>query len=261
MDIDTSNKQYALDTVIESFKSDFEMLKSKGFIESMRISHTGIGKTCEELIGIPENNSKLADYKGILEIKSSREFSKSMITLFTKSPSSSIKVSSYLREKYGRPDKNFPEIKVLRFTAEHDDYKYFDNSYGFKINIDEKDRRLNLLINSIDGELLEIGNIYYDLGDLKEIINSKLKYIAYIKAETIKGDKIEKFKFKEAKLLSGLNFDKFILAIKEGIIDYDIRLGVYGKKSKTPGKLHDHGFAFRIKKKRISDIFDITDIN
>jgi len=51
--------------VLQGFKKDFLVIKSKGFIESRRIHNTGIGKTFEDAIGIVENNSSLADYHKI----------------------------------------------------------------------------------------------------------------------------------------------------------------------------------------------------
>lgn len=64
--------------ILQGFKKDFLVVKSKGFIESHRTHNTGIGKTFEDAIGIVENNSYLADYQGILEIKSKRDLSKSI---------------------------------------------------------------------------------------------------------------------------------------------------------------------------------------
>ena len=72
--------------IIESFKREFLIIKSKGFVSSNRVHDTGIGKTFEDLMNIAENNIKNADYKGVLELKSKRALSESMVTLFTKSP-------------------------------------------------------------------------------------------------------------------------------------------------------------------------------
>ena len=66
--------------IIESFKKEFLLIKSKGFVPSKRIHDTGIGKTFEDLMNIVENNVKVADYKGFLELKSKRALSESMVT-------------------------------------------------------------------------------------------------------------------------------------------------------------------------------------
>ena len=60
-------------------------LKKRGFIKTHRSGNTGIGKTLEDELGIEENNFPGPD--GITtELKSARKNSKSMLTLFTKSP-------------------------------------------------------------------------------------------------------------------------------------------------------------------------------
>jgi len=97
------------DRVLEGFRKDFLVIKTKGWVESRRYHDTGIGKTFEDLIGVVENNNFLADYGDILEIKSSRELSESMVTLFTKAPTYPKNINSILREKYGHPDLKLEE--------------------------------------------------------------------------------------------------------------------------------------------------------
>ncbi len=67
---------------LEEFKKRFLKLKAEGFIPTLRIGPTGIGKTFEETLNIDENNFAFPDIDDI-EIKTHREGSKNMITLFT----------------------------------------------------------------------------------------------------------------------------------------------------------------------------------
>jgi len=90
---------------LASFKKDFSAIKERGFVKSHRKHHTGIGKTFEDLMGIVENNNLLVDYMDKIELKSSRDLSNSMITLFTKSPSYPPKVNTVLREKFGKEEE------------------------------------------------------------------------------------------------------------------------------------------------------------
>ncbi len=60
-------------------------LSEKGWVRSNRPHDTGIGKTLEDYLGITENNIALPDF-GIMELKSQRTNTPSMMTLFTKSP-------------------------------------------------------------------------------------------------------------------------------------------------------------------------------
>lgn len=247
------------DKIIEGFKSDFKAIKEKGFVPSSRIHDTGIGKTFEDLIGIYENNNFLADYKGVLELKSSRELSESMVTLFTKAPAFPKKVNTVLREKYGQADGDAEGMKILHTTVSAAKFNTFINKYGFKLEVDETNKKILLQIKDLQTGKFEETEIYYTFDQLKEIIEKKCDYIAYISAETKKEGGKEFFKFNKAVLLSGLTFDKFIDFVKKGIIVYDIRLGVY-RSGKNKGKTHDHGSGFRILKANMSQVFNIQEL-
>jgi len=245
--------------VLQSFKKDFLIIKNKGFVLSNRTHDTGIGKTFEDFIGIVENNNSLADYQGVLELKSSRELTKSMLTLFTKSPTNPPKVNSYLREKYGEPDEESEGLKTLHTTFSAVKFNTFVNRYGFKIEIDETAKKILLLVKDLaTGEIID-KNIWYNFETLKEIIEHKCQHIAFINAENKREEGKEYFKFNKAFLLKNITFEKFIKAVKEGVIVYDIRIGVY-RSGKNKGKTHDHGSGFRIMKNHLSNIFDIEEI-
>ena len=240
--------------VLQGFKKDFSIVKSKGFIESHRTHNTGIGKTFEDAIGIVENNSSLADYQGILEIKSKRDLSKSMLTLFTKSPSNPKGANSYLRETYGHSDKN--NMKILHTTISATKFNTFFSKIGFKLEIDEK---IFILVKDLITDKIIDKSIYYTFADLKNIIETKCEHIAFINADTKVENGKELFYFKEATLLKDLTFKKFIQFVKEGLIVYDIRIGVYGTGS-SKGKTHDHGSGFRVLKNNIPKVFKVEEI-
>ncbi len=246
------------DRVLEGFKKDFLAIKEKGFIESHRSHNTGIGKTFEDLIGIIENNNSLADYENVLELKSSRELSDSMVTLFTNAPTHPAKINSTLREKYGEVNPEFG-VKELHTTLSTLKFNTFKGKFGFKLEINKEKRRIYILIKNLETDKIEDLEIYYDFDNLKEIVKKKLDYIAYIKARTKKEDGREFFDFKSAVFLSGLTFEKFMNFVKEGLIVYDIRLGVY-KSGKMKGKKHDHGSGFRILKKNLDKVFNVKEI-
>jgi len=94
---------------------------------------------------------------------------------------------------------------------------------------------------------------------IKNIIEKKLKYIAYISAKVEKKEDIEYFMYENMVVLTGLTFEKFIELLKEGVIMFDIRIGAY-KTGKNKGKNHDHGSGFRISKKQLSRAFQIEEI-
>lgn len=243
-------------SVLEQFKEDFEKVRKAGFIESHRTHNTGIGKTFEDLVNVVENNKQEVDYLDELELKSSRELSKSMITLFTKAPSHPPRANTLLRLKFGKDEGG---LKILHTTIPGNKFNTFLEKYGFKLEVNEKEKKIYILIKDLRSDTIIDFVCYYTFGDLKKIIEKKCKNIAFVTARIRKADGKEFFHFEKAILLTGLTFDKFLKAIKEGDIFYDIRIGVY-RTGKNKGKTHDHGSGFRIRKNRIKDVFKISKI-
>ena len=242
--------------VLQKFKEDFEKVKKAGFIESHRTHNTGIGKTFEDLVNVVENNKQEVDYLNELELKSSRELSNSMITLFTKSPSHPPQANTLLRLKFGKDENG---SKILHTTIPGDKFNTFLEKYGFKLEINEKERKIYILIKDLRKDTLIDFVCYYTFEDLRKIIEEKCKNIVFVTAKIRKENEKEFFHFEEAILLTGLTFEKFLKAIKEGDVFYDIRIGVYGS-GKSKGKTHDHGSGFRIRKNKIASVFNLSRI-
>ena len=90
-----------------------------------------------------------------------------------------------------------------------------------------------------------------------QIIENKLRFLAYVEADRRKTDEGEEFHYKSCTIFFNSSFDKFMTLLKDNKIQYDIRIGSY----KTPGrknygKLHDHGSGFRINKNDMPKIFE-----
>src|SRR3989339_179787 len=212
--------------ILQEFKEDFEKVRKAGFIESHRSHNTGIGKTFEDLVNVVENNKQEVDYLDELELKSSRELSQSMVTLFTKAPSHPPQANTILR---------------------------------FKLDINDKEEKIYILIKDLKSDTIIDFECYYTFKDLKEIIEKKCKNIAFVTAKIKKENVKEFFHFEKAILLTGLTFDRFLKAIKDGDIFYDIRIGAY-RSGKNKGKTHDHGSGFRIRKNKIRQVFKVSEI-
>ena len=86
-------------TTLDDFIREYENIVKNGWIRTHRSGPTGIGKTLEDLLGIPENNIDGPDF-GDYELKSCRINSNSMLTMFTRAPQPA-RANTYLRMKYG----------------------------------------------------------------------------------------------------------------------------------------------------------------
>jgi hypothetical protein len=208
-----------------------KILKGKGFIRTHRAGTTGIGKTLEDILGIKENNIP-GPNAAMIELKSARKDATSMLTLFTKAPLPP-KANSVLLDKFGYESARGNKRKELHTTVNAKEFNTLKGKVGFKIDIQED--MVNLLTpkNEILG--------YWDRETLRKTFEKKLPKLLYVKAESKGKGYKEEFRYVEAWLLGGFDFDRFVQLLMEGVILVDIRIGQY-----PSGKPHDHGTGFRV---------------
>ena len=223
---------------LPQIKKKLKIVSTKGWIKSLRKHDTGIGKTLEHYLNLSENNIALPDF-GVMELKSQRLGTPSMVTLFTKSPEGI--TNREIRKRFGYPDPEFPKIKILHQTI----YGGKRNRMGFSITIDEKQGKLLIHKNR---KLLG----YYGLAFLKQKAIEKVgDGLILVRAESKKIKGREHFHYRDAYLLKEIDPAKFIAHSK-----YDIRLGAY-HSGKNVGKAHDHGSGFRLTEKDLPLMFKI----
>lgn len=220
-------------------------LKRRGYLRTHRRGDTGIGKTLEDLLGIEENNVPGPNAK-MLELKSGRKGSPSMLTLFTKTPLPRGKAIPQLQQKFGYPSpKNGRNIlhATLRATA-------FTNIKG--------KRALTIRANDSVDIVSAIGEVlgYWDNETLEETFKKKLPALLYVKANFRgKGSRAgEEFWFNEAWHLTGFSFENFKQLVRDGVICVDLRIGQY-----PDGRPHDHGTGFRIQPDKLELCFETRD--
>lgn len=201
-----------------------------GWIRTHRAGPTGIGKTLEDLLGIPENNLDEPDF-GDYELKSCRIDSGNMLTMFTRAPQPR-NANTYLRLKYdysSGADDN--DEKVLHSTLSANRFTPIaDTGHKLKISCDAD----GIYIMSEDG----IENIFWSCENLKKAFEKQYKNkFVYAKAQSRGAGEHEEFKFEDAYEVSGFDYDAFINLLEAGKI--------YSGRNK--GKTHYHGTGFRIR--------------
>src|SRR3990167_613013 len=206
---------------LTQIKKDLKELSEKWWIKSNRLHNTGIGKTLEDYLGITENNIALPDF-GVMELKSQRACTASMMTLFTKKPEGI--TNAEILKKFGYPDPEYPQHKILHQTITNGK----KNARGFNCKVDEKQGKLLILKNKT-----VLG--YYGLDFLRVKAAQKIgNGLILVFAESKKEKGHEYFHYTEAWLLKDIDPKQFLALSK-----YDIRLGVY-RTGKKGGKPHDH---------------------
>jgi len=224
---------------IDEFISAFNNIKQMGWIKTHRSGNTGVGKTLEDLLGIPENNLQEPDF-GEYELKASRSNSSSMLTLFTKSPLPK-GANTQLRIMYGYASSAYNNTeKVLHTTLNSKSFTPIANT-GNSLKIDFATS------NGIDIILVESQHgpcdAYWIIDDLeKNFYNKYPNKFVYVKADSRGTGIDEEFYYHTAFLCDGFNYDGIIQLLSEGKLYVDLRIGQY-----PDGRTHDHGTAFRIK--------------
>lgn len=204
--------------------------KGLGYTKTHRKGPTGIGKTIEDLLGIPENNIPGPD--GVrLELKSERKNARSMVTLFTKSPLPP-KINTYLVKRFGYVTSLSKGRKILHTTVNGLAYNTIKGKRGFKAGIGRDKIELFYNLKPV---------CYWDRKTLQHSFETKLPRLLYVKALSQGRGAKEQFWFNEAWLLSGFSFINFVKLLKQGKILIDVRIGQYPN-----GEGHDHGTGFRV---------------
>lgn len=222
-------------TTLDDFIREYTKIKDMGWITTHRSGPTGIGKTLEDLLGIPENNYHEPDF-GEYELKSCRLDSNSMLTMFTQTPQPA-RANTYLREKYGYSSNAYDnDEKVLHATLTASRF----------VSISDTDHSLKIVCSpdriSIASEM-GVENVFWDRMALHRSFDKKYKNkFVYAKAHSRGAGSSEEFYFTEAYEVSGFSYESFVQLLEEGNIYVDLRIGQY-----SDGRTHDHGTAFRIR--------------
>ncbi len=228
---------------LQVLEKKFLEIKKKGFCSSTRSHNTGIGKTFEDLLGKKEDNLPNPDFYDI-EIKTQRENSSSYVTLFTKAPDYPKGANTYLRETYGEKDENqMLTLHTSIFIKENS----FKDLYCFSLKIDEIEKRIYIIIKEKSSNKTE-KSVYYSFDTIQKKLNTKIKKLAYVEADSRMNNGKEEFHYKKMVVYFNPSLSKFLELLTLGKIMIDIRIGVYHNPNKKNfGKTHDHGTGFRIK--------------
>ncbi len=223
----------------------FHKVKDLGFVKSNRKNNTGVGKTFEDYVGVVENNLEEPDFAGY-EIKSHRDYSQSYITLFTKSPSFPKKANAILKDMYGIPYEEHPDLNKLfssMFASRFTESNIYSSS--FRLINDKINQQILIGVYDQQTKRLIDKSVGYTYAAIQKKLRNKLKNLFYVKADTQVKDGSEYFHFNSAEIYSDPSLERFLKLLDEGKIMYDIRLGSYASGEKR-GKAHDHGSGFRI---------------
>ncbi len=235
----------------ELFK-EFCRVRNMGWIKSMRNGPTGIGYTFESLLNKKEDNLQTPDYKNI-EIKTMRYLSKKKIHLFSCTPNKSEdNLIEKIRNKYGYPDKEYPQYKVFNISL---NTKY-PTKIGYKklfLKVNMEKKIIEMICLTIFGIKSNL-DVFWSFDTLEKIINSKIQEMAIVKACYKKENNIDHFKYTRIDFYKLKSFDEFIKLIEKGTISITFKIGIWKDDDKL-GQTHDRGTDFSLLEENIEKLY------
>ncbi len=234
-------------------KDQFQRIKKKGWIPSCTKGHSGVGITFEKQLGKETENFEIADYRGI-EIKTKCSNREPYISLFNATPDSYLFEIKRLQEKYGYPDKEYPQFKILNVSLYCTRKVYINKNYIGNLTVDYEQK--NVILNVFNGEYKLIDNLSkWSFEMLEEKIYRKLKYLAFVKADRKYELGQIYFRYRTVQFYQLKGFDAFLKLIEKGFIRITFSIGVY-KKGRKFGQIYDHGTTFSIREDALEMLFD-----
>jgi hypothetical protein len=216
----------------DQFRSEFDKIKSEGFIKSMRNGNTGAGYTLETKFGLIENNTSLPDLRDFLtELKTKRIKSKSssMLTLLTDENGWQLEQIDFIEQNGWNHSKHEGE-KTAQSSI-----RTKINKRGFYLDVNDP----NYLLVCKNGSAF----IKWEWQPLCDRFISKCKNLIVVDYAFKKQEDADYFHFQSFNHYQNFSTDAFLNAIRSKKICVELRL--YTQYNLNKG-VRNRGTAFRI---------------
>lgn len=203
-----------------------------------KLNPKDIGDTLERELDILPNSSRLADFKGKIELKAKHKNAKTKDTLFCMVPKwekSNIQSSPDMILTYGYQSKKYPEFIDLFVTVSNK-----PNKQRLFLQVDYENEIVIQKYRNYDGSIFDTCIWYFD--DLKKRLYEKHPETLWIVGEAIRENNQIYFNYQSAEHSRLPIFSSFLLLIEQGYITYDWR----GRVKSNRKDYRDRGHGFRL---------------
>ena len=233
---------------------EFKRISNKGYIRSVTKSFGSIGLTFEKELNKSPDSKYLPDYKGI-ELKCTSRFSHYPLYLFTIAfDGPNFNEIARITEIYGKPDKDFPDKKVLFAKLNCTYFTEINNQYNFILELSKEEEKIYLAIYDKNHKLIEKIS-YVNFATIYEHLLTKLSKLALIYASKKTYIKSEYYRYYRIILYTLKSKEKFISLLEKGII----KVGLISRISKSgvdTGRYRNKNLIFEINKDLLYELFD-----
>lgn len=238
---------------VKNLIKKFKIITKDGWIKSNNKSWGNVGLTFEKLLNKKADSMFFPDYQGI-EIKCTTLNSRYPLFLFTISfDGPTFPEINRIVEKFGYPDKDYPEKKVL-FEPINDNLQSATHKYQFKFEINQKEDKLYLCVYDKEQNFIEKTSFVY-LSSIKNHLLVKLNKLAviYSASKTVNNEKF--FHYYKMDIYKLKKFDIFLKLLNDGVIKVDL-ISRISKSGTDAGRYRNKNLVFKIDKDKIWRLFD-----
>lgn len=220
-------------------------------VSPYKLNPKDIGDTLEREFDIPSNSSKLADFRGLIELKAKRKGVKTKDTLFSMVPNwneSNIQTSTDMILTFGYKSRKHDDFIDLYVTVSNK-----PNAQGLYLEVDEDNQVVIQKYKDSNGSVSD--TCIWTFDELKERLYSKHPETLWVIGKKVdKHDEIY-FNYESVEHTCSPIFSSFLLLISQGIITYDWR----GRVKPDRSGYKDKGHCFRLKPKYRHLLFGQTE--
>ena len=249
---------------IQKIRIELEKIRDTGWHPASHHHDGGVGNTLETLLKIAENNLKGPDL-GTYELKTQRVNARgktaSLLTLKHIEPKPAAVVPSILIPLFGWQHTKQGATSSTNLSFRHTFRANQFTGRGFSARLDRRQNRLIFIfeptmvdskneawLKSLSGSRLQsMPPIYWDLTEMMDAFQGKLKNCISVSAESRKDPKSnrEEYRYQKMQVMHGFDSDLALSAIDSGVIRIEFDASTN----------HNHGTKFRIPRELVSSLY------
>ena len=178
-------------------------------------------------------------------IKSRKSVTSAATSLGSLSPSHPFLNNNWMRDQWGVPDQKYPNINVLNASLLVGKSRNVYDKWSMKLKLDDDEERMYIVVSDKLSKVLD-QQIYFDYSAIRNSLEKHTDTILvnYKDRESKNKDKREFF-YDEAYVFIGFDFEKFLRALRNRQIQFDLRFGTKPDRRHGGRQSHNRGNCFR----------------
>lgn len=238
---DRAPEASAIESDIADLSRMLREVAELGWIPALGRGAPTVGETLEHALGMQRNSFRTPDFRGRIEIKSSRAGAAKLQTLFSQVPDWRAPVlgTGDLVRAYGRPSRKADRLDLYCSVTTT------PNTLGWDLEPRVED---GLIVARNAG----VPVLYFPIAKLERALLAKHGATVYVSAESRRVAGAEELRYTGASLRTGVRFANFLAELQAGMVGLDLVAHA------TATRARDHGYLWRIQRDRLPALYTLA---